>query len=146
MAVIALDCLDLAQEYRLTDVSEASEAELARQMEEADLNDELCGRALRENYRGAGGAVMASHLARSLTIHSLRAELALSERFDEMAGYCEILAELTELLRADLNELLGAFERPEELSERDLATLRPLTQLTIQSLEICALDYAETCE
>ena len=146
MSAIARECLELAETYRQTDMRTVTEAELERQMDEASLNDDLCARALRENYRGPGGEVMANHLGRSMATHSLYAELTLSERFDEMAGYCEILEELIQLLQVDLTELGGAFERAEELSEEDLRTLLPLRELTVQSLQICLLDYSETCE
>lgn len=145
MEAIARDCLELAESYRLTDVGTASEAELERQMREASLNDDLCARALQDSYRGPGGEVMAHHLARSMAIHSLYAELALAERFDEMAGYCEILEDLVALLREDLAELDGAFERAEDLPEEDIRALLPLRELTVQSLQVCLLDFAQTC-
>ena len=141
---IARDCLDLIEGYRQTDYESASESELDRQMREASLNEPICARALLSLYPGSGGAIMAAHLTRSLAIHSLRAELALSSQYDEMAGYCAILEEIIQRFVTDIEEV-GAYIEGGEPSEEEVRQLMPLVELTIQSLEFSLLDYAEAC-
>ncbi|MBN1944380.1 MAG: hypothetical protein JW797_01835 [Bradymonadales bacterium] len=141
---IALDCLDLLSSYREVNLETASEAELERQMEEALLNQEICEQAFRRSYDGPGGQVMGNHLARSLELHALRVELALSARFDRMAGYCGILEELVRLLRADLAEIAEAVGSS-RTREQDRNTLLSLQELTVQSIQMLLLDYQESC-
>ena len=141
---VARECLDLLESYERTDLDEASEEELQRQMQESEANQETCAEAFTRVYDGSGGTVMADHLARSLTLHALQAELALSARFDQMSGYCEILVELIEALRDDTEEL-DRFLREGDPPEEDLRHLGPLLELTVQSLQVSLLDYTETC-
>ena len=141
---IARECVELLGSYERTDLDQASEEELLRQLQESDANQETCAEAFTLTYDGAGGAVMADHLGRSMTLHSLQAELALSVRFDEGAGYCEILVELIEALRTDTEEL-DTFLREGDPSEEHARHLVPLLELTVQSLQISLLDYTETC-
>lgn len=144
LVAIARDCIDLLAEYRETDYSEATEAELVRQMEESALNEPICSEALPAMYDSPAGAVMASHLGRSFRIHSLRAELALSARFDELGGYCAILEELIERFRDDANEI-GAFLETRSTIDDETRPLVPLYELTLESIEVTALDWAEAC-
>ena len=141
---VARECLDLLESYERTDLEEASEDELLRQMQESAANQDTCAEAFTRTYRGSGGTVMANHLARSMTQHSLQTELALSVHYDEMAGYCDILVELIEALRDDTEEL-DSFMREGAPSDEDMRHLGPLLELTVQSLQISMLDYAETC-
>jgi hypothetical protein len=142
-ALVAHDCLELLDSYQETDLESEREAELERQMEEALLNQDVCARALTETYDGQGGPVMARHLGRAIGIHALQAELALSSRFDEMAGYCAISRDLIHALEEDLTEIEESLP---ELAEPDLMAVLPLRQLTAQTLQLSLIDYAETCQ
>jgi hypothetical protein len=144
LVAIARDCMELLAEYRETDYGQATEAELVRQMEESALNEPICSEALPAMFDSPAGAVMASHLGRSFRIHSLRAELALSTRFDELGGYCAILEELIERFRDDANEI-GAFLETRSEIDDETRPLVPLYELTLESIEVTALDWAEAC-
>lgn len=144
LVVNARDCMSLLDTYQETDLSTAGERELLRQMQEASLNEGVCHEALLATYEGPGGTVMAAHLARSIGLHALQAELALSERFDEMAGYCSILEDIVEVLRTDALEI-DTYLREGRPNEEDLHQLLPLGELTLQTLQLSLLDYAESC-
>lgn len=150
MQEVAVQCLHLLEEYGQTDLETASEAELQRQMDEALLNEDLCGQALREAYDGPGGTVMGSHLARGLSLHALKAELTLSERFDEMAGYCPILEDIIELLDEDVTEaaeaLQASVDGERELAVADFNALVSLRDLSLQTLQVSLVDHQATCE
>jgi hypothetical protein len=139
---IASDCLDLLATYQATDHTEIPEAELERQMAEAKLNEPLCSTMLEQTYRGRGGAIMAAHLGRTFGLHALEAELTLSMRFDEMAGYCEILEEIVHLLDHDLTEIDAGLPLA---APDDLSTLLSLRELTGQTLQVSIVDYAYSC-
>lgn len=141
---IAAECLDIIEIYQATNPETASEAELERQMAEADANRDVCRQAFQEAYHGPGGEVMGRHLSGSLVVHSLQAELALSQRFDEMEGYCAILEELIRSLADDVREL-DEYLR-DDPSDSDLRHLSPLFDLTVQTLQISMLDYGEACD
>jgi hypothetical protein len=146
MARVAAECVSLLQEYSDVDMNRASQAELQRQLDEARLNEDLCSQALRAAYRGEGGAAMASHLARALSVHALQAQLTLSARFQEMAGYCDILAQLVNLLSDDLTELQQALTATPPLPQADAQALGALFELDRQSFEVSVVDYASTCQ
>ncbi len=141
---LAAQCMELLDSYERTDLSEAGEAELSRQMQESAANVEVCDQAISIAYDGPGGSVMASHLGRGLALHSLQAELALSYRFDGLEGYCAILEELIEALSDEVRNL-NEFIESGEPTEEDLRHLGPLLELSVQSLQISLLDYADTC-
>jgi hypothetical protein len=150
MAEVARQCLALLEEYGQASFETASEAELQRQMEEAALNQELCGRALLQAYDGPGGRVMAAHLARGLELHALKAELTLSERFDDLGGYCPILEDIIALLHRDVTEaaeeLQAAIDGRRRLEQADFQTLVSLRDLSVQTLQVSLVDYRTTCE
>lgn len=141
---LAAQCMELLNGYERTDLAEAGEAELSRQMQESAANVDVCSRAITAVYDGPGGQIMASHLAGGLALHSLQAELALSYRFDELEGYCAILEELIETLGQEVQEL-NEFIESGEPNEEDVRHLGPLLELSVQSLQISLLDYTDTC-
>ncbi|MCA9562790.1 MAG: hypothetical protein KC561_04830 [Myxococcales bacterium] len=141
---LARECLDRLENYQLTDLETVTEDVLVSQMNEAHDMKTDCEVALRNQYRGPGAEVMATHLGRSFEQHALRTELALSERFDEMAGYCGILRDIIGSLSRDFEEITEYVESG-QMDDEDARRLRSLAELTFQALQISILDFSESC-
>ena len=143
---VASECMEILNIYQRTDLESVSENELVRQMQESAANEALCSEALTRAYQGPGGSTMAVHLGRTISLHSLHAELALSQRFDNLSGYCNILEDVIEHLVEDmglLEERLRDFSSPDD---NDWQHLAPLYELSRQTLELSVIDRHLHCE
>jgi hypothetical protein len=115
-------------------------------MEESSANEALCSEALTQAYQGPGGPTMAVHLGRTILLHSLHTELALSQRFDSLDGYCDILDDIIAHLVEDMASMEERLRNFSSRDEDDWQRLVPLFELSRQTLELSIIDRHLNCE
>lgn len=139
-----LACDTLLSELRMLDYQTAPEPELVAFMERADERTEPCAEMWHEQASSVGEHAVATHQARQLRFQALLIESAVSDRFDNRFGYCEILDDTFALLFESLSDISGALEDG-GLSEADERTLRELLDLDTQALDVFLVHRAENC-
>lgn len=137
-------CDTLLSELRTAPVSTASEPELEAWMSAADRNGERCGELWAESAESDWEQQIALHRSYQLPLQSLLIEAAMSQRFDEHFGFCEIVQETFGLLFEGLTALESALgER--SLSDETRARVIELRDLDLEALDVLMVSQSERC-
>ena len=139
-----LACDTLVRELHVLDVGEVSESELTSHMSHAQANAEWCTSAWRDQADGEHEQLLATHRGRQLRFQALLLELALSDRFDGQAGYCDILDETFALLFTGLADLESALQ-VDAIEAQIRARMIELRDLDVEAIDVLVVHRAENC-
>ncbi len=139
-----LACDTLLRELRSLDYATATEAEMVHYMQATAESDEPCERLWMAQAVTRTDETIAAHQARQFDFQSRMVESAISARFDNRIGYCEILDEMFALLFTGLSDIEVAMQG--NLPAGDAANLHELRELDLEALDVLVVHRAENCE
>ena len=140
-----LACDTLLSELRHLDYETASEAEMVGLMQSADQSSERCAELWLEQADTRGERQIAIHEGRQLPFQALLLESAISARFDNRFGYCDILDDTFALLFTGLAEIEQALSES-WMSEDERNQLIELRDLDLEAVDVLVVHREENCE
>lgn len=138
-------CRTMLREFVSVDTREMTEAELEAAMQRASANATPCGDAFDAEADTPGERQMAQHEGRQFQLYALMFEGTLSERFDDYAAYCPIVADTFQLLLANIAELEAVLQR-DDVAEDERSQLAELRDLDLEALDVLFIASEEHCQ
>jgi hypothetical protein len=139
-----LTCEAMLEEFAAIDEESATEAVLSDAMNRADEAAEACETRFSRSADSEGDQLLFAHRSDQLRLFSLFFEAALSRRFDNFDGYCDILGDIVRVLVEGINEERQALEAG-NLSDEDLRKVRELLELDVKTLEVVSVQVGANC-
>lgn len=139
-----LACDTLLAELRTAPLSTASEPELESWMAAAERSKVRCAELWAESAESDWEQQIALHRSYQLPLQSLLIETAMSQRFDDHFGFCEIVQETFGLLFEGLTALESALAN-RSLSDETRGRVTELRDLDLEALDVLMMGQMERC-
>ena len=137
-------CQGILDELQSVDQQLATESELVLAMERADASRESCEQVILSVATTQAEDVLYARQADQFELYALWFEGALSRRFDNFDGYCDILGDAFRILLsgvADVEALLTSGD----LGVMDQVRLQELRDLDLEALDVLFLEVEMQC-
>lgn len=138
-------CRTMLSEFVRMDLRTMPEADIERAMDRASSQQVACSAAFDDEARSVGEEQMAQHEGRQFSLYSLMFEGTLSERFDNYAGYCDIVADMFQLLLTNVGELEATLVAG-DLPESERLQLVELRDLDLEAIDVLFIASEEHCQ